>query len=402
MIIKSLLDQDTYKLTMAQFVLHQFSGAEVEYQFKCRTPGINLAKYRDEINDEIDSLCCLRFKENELEYLSKIKYFKPDFIEFLRLFKLNRKFVTVKRNRNELKITIKGPWLYTILFEVPILAIVHEVYSLKRHTGEFDYCQYISPKQQEKGLKILEDKIRNINLFNNYEGFPKFKFADFGTRRRFTHEWHDMVIKTLKHSSSFISTSNMYFAMEYNIKPMGTMAHEVFQAAQGLGPRIAHSQAFILQKWADEYRGDLGIALTDTLGINKFLRDFDMYFSKLFDGVRHDSGDPITWGEKVINHYESMGIDPKTKTAVFSDGLDVTKAIRILKHFGDRIKIVFGIGTNLTNDLGYKALQIVIKMVSCNGHPVAKISDDPGKTMCKDKKYLRYLQYVIDESRREQ
>ena len=224
-----------------------------------------------------------------------------------------------------------------------------------------------------------------------------FRIADYGTRRRFSRAWHDEVIRTLKAdmATHFVGTSNVKCAYDYGLTPLGTMAHEYLQACQAVGPRLRDSQAFAFNMWAREYRGDLGIALSDVCGMDAFLRDFDLFFCKLFDGVRHDSGDPFDWGEKLIAHYQKMRIDPHTKTMVFSDSLNVPLAIRLYEYFKGRVQTSFGIGTNLTNDLGYEPLQIVIKMTRCNGQPVAKISDEPSKTMDYDPSYVAYLREVF-------
>jgi len=194
----------------------------------------------------------------------------------------------------------------------------------------------------------------------------------------------------------FTGTSNLLLARDLNLTPIGTMAHEFIQACQALGPRLALSQKFAFEKWAQEYRGNLGIALSDTYSRQAFLHDFDMFFCKLFDGARHDSGDPYIWGDALIQHYQSMGVDPLSKLLVFSDNLTIPKALAIYDHFHKRIKTAFGIGTHLTNDLGYRTLDIVIKMVECNGQPVAKVSDAPEKSMCRDESYLNYLKQVFN------
>jgi nicotinate phosphoribosyltransferase len=192
----------------------------------------------------------------------------------------------------------------------------------------------------------------------------------------------------------FAGTSNVWLAMRHGVTPLGTMAHEYMQACQALGPRLRDAQAFAFDKWAQEYRGDLGIAVSDTYGMDAFLRDFDMYFCKLFDGARHDSGDPFEWGEKLIAHYRGNRVDPRTKTLIFSDQLSFPLAIDIARRFHGRARTSFGIGTNLTNDLGFEPINIVIKMTECNGQPVAKVSDAPGKTISKDPGYLAYLRQV--------
>ena len=390
MIITSLLDTDLYKFTMMQVVLHQFPGAQVEYRFKCRTPGVKLAPYVAEIREEIESLCTLKFREKELDYLRSMRFIKSDFVDFLGLFQMNGKYVTITpHDSGEIEVAVKGPWLHTILFEIPLLAIINEVY--------FRNTQKIP--DVAAGRKRLADKIALV------AGKPEFnppgaemRIADYGTRRRFSKIWQDEVILTLRDQLgvNFAGTSNVWLALKYGITPLGTMAHEYLQAAQALGPRLRDSQQFGFEMWAREYRGDLGIALSDVYGMNAFLRDFDMYFCKLFDGARHDSGDPFDWGERLIAHYKKHRVDPHTKTLIFSDGLNVPVAIRLYERFKGRAQLAFGIGTNLTNDLGYTPLNIVIKMVRCNGQPVAKLSDAPDKNMCDDEHYMAYLRQVFE------
>ena len=389
MIITSLLDTDLYKFTMMQAVLHQFPGAQVAYKFKCRNPGVQLAPFIDEIRAEIKALCQVHFSEDELAFIRAMRFIKSDFVDFLGLFKLNEKYITIEALPNgEIDIQIKGPWLHTILFEIPVLAIVNEVYFRNTQaTPDF-----------KEGRRRLAEKINQLND----AGLKDLKIADYGTRRRFSRAWHEEVLRTLTArlgtdvSGQFAGTSNVLLAMKLGLTPLGTMAHEYLQACQALGPRLRDSQVFGFETWAREYRGDLGIALSDVYGIEPFLRDFDMYFCKLFDGARHDSGDPFTWGERMIAHYRNNRVDPMTKTLIFSDGLTVERIIALYQQFRGRCQLAFGIGTNLTNDLGYEPLQIVIKMVECNGQPVAKLSDTPSKNMCEDQKYLAYLRQVFD------
>ena len=389
MITTSLLDTDLYKFTMMQAVLHQFPGAQVAYKFKCRNPGVQLAPFIDEIRAEIKALCQVHFSEDELAFIRAMRFIKSDFVDFLGLFKLNEKYITIEALPNgEIDIQIKGPWLHTILFEIPVLAIVNEVYF--RNTQA-------APDFKE-GRRRLAEK---INLLND-AGLKDLKIADYGTRRRFSKAWQQEVLSTLLQGlgtlpqGRFTGTSNVLFAHSLGVTPLGTMAHEYLQACQALGPRLRDSQVYGFETWAREYRGDLGIALSDVYGIEPFLRDFDMYFCKLFDGARHDSGDPFTWGERMIEHYKNNRVDPLTKTLIFSDGLTVPRTIELYKRFEGRCQLAFGIGTNLTNDLGYEPLQIVIKMVECNGQPVAKLSDTPSKNMCEDTNYLAYLRQVFD------
>jgi nicotinate phosphoribosyltransferase len=390
MIIESLLDTDLYKFTMMQVVLHHFPGAQVEYRFKCRTPGVQLASHVDEIHSEISHLCSLRFTEDELAYLRGLRFIKSDFVDFLGLFQMNPKYVTVAASPDgsgEISIVIRGPWLHTILFEIPVLAIVNEVY-FRRTVGEPQHAQ---------GRQRLVEKIA---LVADDPSLAQLRIADYGTRRRFSRAWQHEVLTMCRDrlGEHLAGTSNVHFARTLGLTPLGTMAHEYLQACQALGPRLRDSQTFGFEMWAKEYRGDLGIALSDTYGMDAFLRDFDMYFCKLFDGARHDSGDPFDWGERLIAHYERNRVDPRTKTLVFSDALTFPVAIELYRRFYGRIKVAFGVGTNLTNDLGYKPLQIVIKMVRCNGQPVAKLSDAPEKTMCDDPAYLQYLRQVFQIS----
>lgn len=380
----SLLDTDLYKFTMMQAVLHHFPGAEVEYRFKCRDPDVDLRPYADEIREHVAELCQLRFTEDELDYLSGLRFIKPDFIDFLRLFHLQERYIDIRNDGEELEIAIRGPWLHTILFEVPVLAIISETYTHRLHP-EPDI---------EEGDRRLEEKIRQVQEHDNNE---LFRFSDFGTRRRFSRRWHRHVIERLRDAlpQHFSGTSNVWLAKELGILPIGTMAHEFLQAAQALGPRLVDSQKYAFEIWAKEYRGDLGIALSDIVGVDAFLRDFDLYFCKLFDGMRHDSGDPFVWTEKVLAHYRRHRIDPRTKTLVYSDALSIPKALTIYERFKDQARLAFGIGTTLSNDLGHERLNIVIKMTQCNGQPVAKLSDSPGKAMCHDETYLAYLRQVF-------
>ena len=373
---------------MMQCVLHQFPGAEVSYRFRCRTPGVDLSPYADEIRDEVMHLCTLTFKDAELAYLGGLRFIKSDFVDFLSLFHLKDKYIRVTKDPAcdfGLSIEITGPWLHTILFEIPILAIVNEV-----------YFRHIAPVPDEaEGMRRLRAKIA---LLKNEPDNADLRVSDFGTRRRFSRAWQEKVVRVLIDelgSPIFSGTSNVDLARRYGLVSIGTMAHEYLQACQALGPRLRDSQVFGFEMWAKEYRGDLGIALSDVYGIEPFLKDFDMYFCKLFDGARHDSGDPFVWGERMIEHYRANKCDPRGKSLVFSDGLTVPRIIELYRRFHRRIGIGFGIGTNLMNDLGPQPLNIVVKMVRANGQPVAKISDNPVKGMCDDPTYLAYLRQVF-------
>ncbi|MDR2710834.1 MAG: nicotinate phosphoribosyltransferase [Burkholderiales bacterium] len=386
MIIRSLLDTDLYKFTMMQVVLHHFPGAQAEYRFKCRgSEDIDLSPIAKEITKQIKVLCDLRFTAEELLYLRSLRFIKSDFVDLLELFRFNERFIQISSGpnyENGLDVVIKGPWLHTILFEIPVLAIISEAYY--RHT--------VASPDFSAGRARLAAKIEQFKAVE--EGFH---FADYGTRRRFSRDWQEEVLQTLQQAlpEKFVGTSNVHFARQLGLTPLGTMSHEYLQACQAVGPRLRDSQSYALNTWSREYRGDLGIALSDVYGMDAFLRDFDLFFCKLFDGVRHDSGDPFEWGDKLIAHYQKMRIDPRGKTVVFSDSLTPELAIRLFHYFKNRVGISFGIGTNLTNDLGYQILQNVIKMTRCNGQSVAKISDSPAKAMDHDPKYVDYLREVF-------
>ncbi len=388
MVIESLLDTDLYKFSMMQVVLHQYPGAEVEYRFKCRTPGIDLVSCIDDIRTELAALCRLRFRADELDYLRGWRFIKSDFVDFLGLFQLNEKYVEIAPSPDvagEIEIRIRGPWLHTIMFEVPLLAIVNEVY-FRRTSAGLDLAE---------GRRRLHDKIA---MLRDAPDYALCRIADYGTRRRYSRRWQQEVVTTLRDElgPQLAGTSNVWLARELGLTPLGTLAHEYLQAHQALGPRLRDSQVAALEAWAKEYRGDLGIALSDVYGLDAFLRDFDMYFCKLFDGTRHDSGDPFAWGEKVLAHYRDNRVDPRNKVLVFSDGLDIPRVMQLYAHFRGRCQLAFGVGTNLTNDVGPAPINIVIKMIRCNGQPVAKLSDSPGKNMCEDPAYVAYLRQVFE------
>ncbi|MEO8676299.1 MAG: nicotinate phosphoribosyltransferase, partial [Casimicrobiaceae bacterium] len=248
MIIQSLLDTDLYKFTMMQVVLHHFPGAQVEYRFKCRSEGVDLTPYVDEIRDEVRALCGVRFRKEELDYLRGWRFMKSDFVDLLGLFQLDERFITIEpiAGSSEIDISIRGPWLHTILFEVPVLAIVSEVYF--RNTRP--------DATLEDGRRRLAAKIGLINGVAD----PEFRIADYGTRRRFSRSWQEEVVQTLQEGigAKFVGTSNVDLARRHGLTPLGTMAHEYLQACQAVGPRLRDSQVFAFNMWAREYRGDLG------------------------------------------------------------------------------------------------------------------------------------------------
>ena len=339
----------------------------------------------EEINAQVDHLCSLTFQKEELDYLRSIRFIKNDYIEFLRLWRPIRDYVTVSRtDEGELSIVVDGPLFSAMQFEIYLLEIVNEVYFRMK----YDY-DVLRRSAEEK----LDAKIRRLN-----DGTYTFKFAEFGCRRRLSREWEDVVVRRLaQETDKCVGTSNVYLAMKYNLTPIGTYAHEYVQMYQGIDKiPLAYTNYYALRDWYDEYDGDNGTALTDTITTDLFQLDFNRSMVNNYTGVRHDSGDPFEWGEKIIKHYESYGVDPKTKLLLFSDSLDFDRAQALYDHFKDRSKVSFGIGTFCSNDTCEKALNIVIKLQYVNGRPVAKLSDNPDKSMCRDPQYLDYLKRSVE------
>ena len=388
-IIQSLLDTDLYKFTMWQAMLHSHPQTQAEYSFVCRNqPAYPLAELLADVNAQLDHLCSLRFAPGELAYLRGLRYIKSDFVDFLRIFSFQREFITAAADGDALRIRAVGPQVHTMAFEIFVLAIVNELY-FRRFDAEAALAE---------GRRRLQAKIELLRGFAEEPAARHpFEFFDFGVRRRFSRDWQREMVGTLKREVPmyFKGTSNVLLAKELELVPIGTMAHEYLQTYQALGVRLRDFQNAALEGWVQEYRGDLGVALTDVVGMDAFLADFDLYFAKLFDGLRHDSGDPVAWGEKALAHYARLRIDAHTKRLVFSDGLDLPKAIGLYRTFADRTQTGFGIGTHLSNDVGLTPLNIVMKLTGCNGQPVAKLSDSPGKTLCEDRTFLAYLRQVF-------
>ncbi|MBR5263826.1 MAG: nicotinate phosphoribosyltransferase [Clostridia bacterium] len=385
-IITSLLDIDLYKFNMDQVIFHKHTDLCGEYYFKCRNEGIVFSEEMvEEINAQIDHLCRLRFTKSELEYLRSIRFLKNDYVEFLRLWHPLRDYVTVSRTEEgELNIVVNGPLFSAMQFEIYLLEIVNEVY----FRMAYDY-EALKRSAEEK----LEQKLKEFN-----EGKYSFKFAEFGCRRRLSREWQDVVIKRFcTETKNCVGTSNVYFAMKHGVTPIGTYAHEFVQMYQGIDSiPLAYTNHYAMKDWYDEYQGDNGTALTDTITTDLFLLDFNRAMVNNYTGVRHDSGDPFEWGEKIIAHYKKYGVDPKTKLLLFSDSLNFDRAQALYDHFKDKAKVSFGIGTYCSNDTCADPLNIVIKLQYVNGRPVAKLSDVHGKEMCRDKDYLTYLRSSVE------
>lgn len=387
-IIVSLLDTDLYKFNMNQVMFHKHTDLCGEYIFKCRNKDVKFTQEQyEEICAQIDHLCTLTFKSHELDYLRSIRFIKDDYVEFLRLWRPIRDYVTVTYENEELAIKVNGPLFSAMQFEIYLLEIVNEVY-FRMHPD------YYYNELTASARNALFD---NIAKFKNHT--YNFKFAEFGCRRRLSRSWEDYVVSTLADEipDNMVGTSNVYLAMKYNLTPIGTYAHEYVQMYQGIDSiPLAYTNQYAMKDWYDEYKGDNGTALTDTLGTDLFLLDFDRANANNYTGVRHDSGDPYVWGEKIIKHYEKYGIDPKTKTLLFSDSLNFDKAQRLYNAFSGRTKVSFGIGTYVSNNTKATPLNIVIKLQYVNGKPVAKLSDDSGKTMCQEQDYVDYLRNSVD------
>ena len=404
-IITSLLETDLYKFSLGQAIFHQFPGYKTTWTFKCRNKDVKFtSEMIDEIKHQLQEYSKLRFTEDELSYLENIGarrdsngniikkgWIKGSYIDFLRIWQPRYEdFEITDKAECGLSIEAKGTWLNTSMYEIPTLAIVNEVYF--RYAYNYDELRQQFVRKLNEKVKLLEQDIYELGAF-----------SEFGLRRRLSAECQEMAVKALKEAkmngkSTFVGTSNVFLAKKYGLIPVGTMAHEwimcVGQGNRSVNP--AYSNLYSLRAWVNEYKVQNGTALTDAITTDCFLRDFDEEFATVFSGVRHDSGDPYEWGDKIIAHYQKLGIDPKTKTLLFSDSLNFEKATKLKKYFEGKAKTAFGIGTFIANDTDVPALNIVMKTTLCNGGDVAKISDTPGKGMCKNPDYVDYLQRAID------
>ena len=369
-IITSLLDNDLYKFTMMQGAWRQYPNLVVEYNFTNRGQTPFPKGFAEALRWQIKQVAKLRLTDKEYSWLQtneNTQFFRPEFIKFLRTFKLRAKDVTVRQRGNKVTLSIKGPWFRTILWEVPLLALISELYF--QMTGQ--------EVDEELFISRLENKSRKLVAAGA-------KFAEFGTRRRFSQTIQERVVAYFAKNAgdSFLGTSNMYLAMKYDLKPIGTQAHEWFMAHQAL---FGTSQANVkgLESWLDEYNGDLGIALSDTYTTDVFFKTFTKALADAYAGLRWDSGDADEFTLKAKAFYDSVNIDSRTKSIVYSDSLNDDKAIELLEKFNELFIIAFGIGTYFTNDVGVKPLNIVIKLFRCwvNGElrEVVKLSDTPGK-----------------------
>lgn len=391
-IINSLLETDMYKFSMGQTIFHQFTSYKTTWTFKCRNKDVHFTdEMVEEIKEQVQAFCQLRFTEEELEYLDNITWIKGTYVDFLRLWQPRYEEFTITTDAPcGLAIDAAGTWINTSMYEIPVLAIVNEVYF--RMAYDYDVLLKQFKRRLDEKVRLLEEDTYRLS-----------DFSEFGLRRRLSAEAQEMAVKAIAEvelpaDSHFIGTSNVYLAKKFNLKPVGTMAHEwIMCTGQGNHKHNpAYSNWYALDAWVKEYGILNGIALTDTITTDCFLRDFQLTYATLFSGVRHDSGDPYEWGDKMIAHYNSLGINPRTKTLLFSDSLDFERATALYDYFKDKAKVAFGIGTFISNDTDEEALNIVMKTTKCNGMDVAKISDVAGKGMCKNPDYVDYLNRCID------
>jgi nicotinate phosphoribosyltransferase len=386
-IINDFLDQDLYKFTMQQAVVKKFPRAKVKYAFINRGKTPFPEGFAEELRKQVKMMENLAMTKIQKTWMKrKCHYLDPTYLDFLYGYRYDSSEVGIIQDGTSLKISIDGYWHRTILWEVPLMALISELYFMM--TGEV----YWGAEEREKNnnKKKLLFRLNGMHV------------ADFATRRRFSFLVHDEFVKQMKGgtgNSNFVGTSNVFLAYKHDLTPIGTHAHEwfMFHAAK-YGYKIANHLS--MENWTDVYRGELGIALSDTFTTEVFFKAFDKKFAKLYDGVRHDSGDAFVFAKKVIAHYEKLGIDPKSKVIVFSDSLNPESASEIKEFCRGKIKCSFGIGTNFSNDVGVKPLNMVIKMVAAKPeeeewHHCIKLSDVEGKHT-GDKKEIEIAKYILN------
>lgn len=406
-IIHHLSQTDAYKLSMAYVIYHLYRKYKTGWSFKFRnmkdhlvvmTPA-KMQEWVEEIQKEINHLATLRWTEDEILFISKkMPWLTLDgglFLDWLRNFQVKAEDILVFIENGELRIETdeKASWLQSTFYEIYLLVIVNE-------TGFRLFYNYD---------ELLESHKRNTD--KKFEKLLSGEYvlgavSEFGLRRELSEEAQEYVIKKfMAHrdelnakGTNYVGTSNVYMSMKYCTTPIGTMAHEFIMGVGQGDPskNPAYSNRFAMESWTQIYGVLNGIFLTDTITDKMCRMDMDFKFASSFKGVRNDSGDPIEWGENWIKHYEKLGIDPKTKTLLFSNSLDFKRADEIYRHFAGRVNVAFGIGTYLSNDTFVNPFNIVMKMTTCNGHPVAKISDDAGKGMCKSEEFVNFLMKAID------
>lgn len=401
-IITSLLSLDLYKLSMGQVIYSRYADYNTTWAFKCRNKDVHFTpEMVEEVKEQIKYYCSLSFTEDELDYIHNIGskngkkgWIHSSYVNYLRLWKPRFEDFEIDDNAESgIRIRAKGTWLNTSMYEIPVLAIVNEVYFRMAH--DYDKLLEVHKRNTDNKIKDLISGKYKIGAF-----------SEFGLRRRLSEEAQDYAVQELvKYNKDYkgsvcVGTSNVYLAKKYGITPVGTMAHEFLQCVGQGNPKHnpAYSNWYCMKAWTDFYGIKNGTYLTDILGDELCRMDMGETFATLFSGVRNDSGDMKKWADDWINHYEDLGIDPKTKTLLFSNSLDFERADELVKYVNGRAKTAFGIGTWLANDLegsGVKPLNIVMKVVKCNGSDVVKLSDDDGKSMCENPEYVEYIKRTI-------
>jgi nicotinate phosphoribosyltransferase len=391
-IIQSLLDSDIYKLSMGNVVLKKYCGIPVDYKFIARSPlkGVT-GDFCNDIENEIDAMSTLRVSSEDIEFLQHAApYLTTDYLKWFRDYKFDPTQLNIVAGSDNVHIGVSAPWEEGIYWEVPLLAAVSELY----------YRKYDPESLSDISMEAHFSRTRQKGQKMAMAGGPPFTefptYAEFGTRRRRSFKVQDLCIQALNGQKGFVGTSNIHLAKKYGLKALGTIAHEFIMGVSAL-EGLLHANRFAMQAWADVYHGNLGTMLPDTFGLQAFLRDFNGYFARLWDSVRHDSGDPYWYGNNMIDHYEKLMIKPITKSLIYTNGLECDPAIDIWKHFRKKINVSFGIGTHFTNDFPdakLPALNIVMKMIRCNNIEVVKLPDDPGKAT-GDKDALRVAKWTF-------
>jgi nicotinate phosphoribosyltransferase len=374
--IRSILDQDLYTCTVGQAIVELYPNTPVKYRFTNRNPlGDMDENFHSRLREKFDALADLRLQDDEVDYLGSLAYMNPQYIAWLKNFRFKPWLIHTKIVDGNLEMEFDGLWEELVYYEVPGLALVSETYfeTIDKHSFLDDYR--LGLKEKGKILKGL-------------------RFSDFGTRRRRNFEIQDLVVDVLKDVDGFQGTSNVYLAKKHGIKPIGTMSHQWIMGVSVM-EGLRHANRYALRAWNNVYKGRLGIALTDTYGTEAFWADFDPELSRLYDGVRQDSGNPYDFTNRAIQHYKSVGVFPLRKDVVYSDGLTAIKSRELANCFGNEVGQMFGIGTHLTNDVpGSKALNIVIKLRQCHGVEVVKLGDGEGKAT-GDRDAVRVVKYVF-------
>lgn len=391
-IIRSLLDLDFYKFTMGQLVFLRYTDVAVTYALINRTRRVRLAETvdEDELRAELDHVRSLRFNNSELHYLRGTneygdRMFCEEYLDFLRNLRLPE--YELEEVDGSFRLHFRGKWSEAIYWETLALSVLNELYnrSLMKPMSRF-----------EKDLVHARGKLRLAEKIRALRGRPEIRFVDFGTRRRFSREWQHYVDRTLAEEipAQFLGTSSTESAMLHGLVPMGTSAHELYMVMSGImhesDDLIRASHSRVVKDWWDLYGWGLSVAVTDTYGSEFFFRDMEPEQAQAWKGLRHDSGDPFEFGERAIRFYQDLGIDPREKLIIFSDGLDLDLILELSDRFQERVTLSFGWGTNLTNDLGFEPVSIVVKAIEANGHRTVKLSDNLAKATGTEEDIRRF------------